>query len=591
MMKDVIIKIDQNSMVYKQDTVLGISYENLQGKLIFKFLGTFPDGTAYLEYERGIEKGYIPMNKVEETYEVEIKSSLLTKEGRIYLQLRVTENSEPEGIPVFKSNKFYLEVKEAINATTEIPDEYPEWIDTANEKIKEMDNINITTERVEDGVNINVTGKDGKITTTEVKDGVPGPQGPQGAPGAVKMQVVDTLPDTGETDTIYLLKKEKPGVQNLYDEYVYTDSGWEHIGDTSVDLSDYYTKEESDEKYTELKDYSDTVTGKNITGLKYNVNASLSNYNVGDALYNIFSNVTFCNAVKNTTNSGEKMGAIYIGLGNVETLQLNLIKTLTYNGNPAFNVKGLWFYNNDSYIIGIETLVIKKDYSGLATADGYNILTLKSKIVNEDILSTKQDKLTAGDNITISEDNVISAMTNGNSVIFTDYVADSNSTNDYKLSYMQDVVAAMKSGKTAIIMTKTENSQNNTSRGSRIFVSPDVSSLDLTNYSGSLWFNAPEIYRVVTDNFGQHRIQNQPYWYRFSITLKEGNVSAVSLMSTAYANNTSDVSSIGVLGFSNEYPYTPTKDYHPATKKYVDDQIGNINTILATLTTVSEVSE
>ena len=27
MMKDVIIKIDQNSMVYKQETVLGISYE------------------------------------------------------------------------------------------------------------------------------------------------------------------------------------------------------------------------------------------------------------------------------------------------------------------------------------------------------------------------------------------------------------------------------------------------------------------------------------------------------------------------------------------------------------------------------------
>ena len=49
MMKDVIIKIDQNSMVYKQETVLGISYENLQGKIIFKFLGTFPKGTAYLE--------------------------------------------------------------------------------------------------------------------------------------------------------------------------------------------------------------------------------------------------------------------------------------------------------------------------------------------------------------------------------------------------------------------------------------------------------------------------------------------------------------------------------------------------------------
>lgn len=171
MMKDVIIKIDQNSMVYKQETVLGISYENLQGKIIFKFLGTFPKGTAYLEYERGTEKGYLQMNQVGEEYQLEIKSSLLKKEGRIYLQLRVTEDANPDGIPVFKSNKFYLEVKEAINATKEIPDEYPKWIDIANEKIKEMDNLNITTERVEDGVDIILTDKKGVTTRTEVKDG------------------------------------------------------------------------------------------------------------------------------------------------------------------------------------------------------------------------------------------------------------------------------------------------------------------------------------------------------------------------------------------------------------------------------------
>jgi hypothetical protein len=268
-MKDVIIKIDQNSMVYKQETVLGISYENLQGKIIFKFLGTFPKGIAYLEYERDTEKGYLQMNQVGEEYQLEIKSSLLTKEGRIYLQLRVTEDATPEGIPVFKSNKFYLEVKEAINATTEIPDEYPEWIDTANEKIKEMDNLNITTERVEDGVDIVLTDKKGNTTRTEVKDGAPGPQGPQGKPGAVKMQVVDTLPDVGETDTIYLLKKEKPGVQNLYDEYVYTNSSWEHIGDTSVDLSDYYTKEESDTKLNEKQDK--LSPGDNITISEDNV--------------------------------------------------------------------------------------------------------------------------------------------------------------------------------------------------------------------------------------------------------------------------------------------------------------------------------
>ena len=45
------------------------------------------------------------------------------------------------------------------------------------------------------------------------------------------------------------------------------------------------------------------------------------------------------------------------------------------------------------------------------------------------------------------------------------------------------------------------------------------------------------------------------------------------------------------ISTDNKIEYTPTADYNPATKKYVDDQVGNINTVLATLTTVSEVTK
>ena len=40
-----------------------------------------------------------------------------------------------------------------------------------------------------------------------------------------------------------------------------------------------------------------------------------------------------------------------------------------------------------------------------------------------------------------------------------------------------------------------------------------------------------------------------------------------------------------ILGKNNSYPYTPSSDYNPATKKYVDDQVGTIDTALTTLTT------
>lgn len=429
-MKDVIIKIDQNSMVYKQETVLGISYENLQGKIIFKFLGTFPKGTAYLEYERDTEKGYLQMNQVGEEYQLEIKSSLLTKEGRIYLQLRVTEDATPEGIPVFKSNKFYLEVKEAINATTEIPDEYPEWIDTANEKIKEMDNLNITTERVEDGVDIVLTDKKGNTTRTEVKDGAPGPQGPQGEPGAVKMQVVDTLPDVGETDTIYLLKKEKPGVQNLYDEYVYTNSSWEHIGDTSVDLSDYYTKEESDTK-----------------------------------------------------------------------------------------------------------------------------------------LNKKQDKLSPGDNITISEDNVISA--SGAKIDFPIYIIDDN--DDMFFDDVSKYYSLNETVRNKISQNITELYSTGQSSCGFILRDMNKSKQYLLSNSDSDIQSKPESFWI----FGLNSINN-----RYTPESAYRVVTAQLSLSLSWSGDTCTcteaiifLSQIPVLAKDNASEYTPTGDYNPATKKYVDDVI------------------
>ena len=49
----------------------------------------------------------------------------------------------------------------------------------------------------------------------------------------------------------------------------------------------------------------------------------------------------------------------------------------------------------------------------------------------------------------------------------------------------------------------------------------------------------------------------------------------------------------GALMASNTEAFTPTGNYNPATKKYVDDKvntaIGSINNVLATLASVEEV--
>lgn len=144
-MKNVIVKIEaKTSQVFLNKKTLGINGENLQGEIIFEFTDEFVNGVAWLEVQMpNGEKGYLECTKNNDTYTLPILSSLLTEVGNIEMQLRITENEDANGIPVFKSNKFYLEVKEAINSITTIPEEYPTWIDTANAKINE---INIAIE-------------------------------------------------------------------------------------------------------------------------------------------------------------------------------------------------------------------------------------------------------------------------------------------------------------------------------------------------------------------------------------------------------------------------------------------------------------
>lgn len=60
------------------------------------------------------------------------------------------------------------------------------------------------------------------------------------------VQVVQELPATGETHTLYFVPSADPKTQNIYDEYLYANNAWEQVGSTAVDMSDYYTKTQVD---------------------------------------------------------------------------------------------------------------------------------------------------------------------------------------------------------------------------------------------------------------------------------------------------------------------------------------------------------
>lgn len=63
-----------------------------------------------------------------------------------------------------------------------------------------------------------------------------------GGGGGVSIEVVQELPQTGESNVIYLVPKQTAAASNVFDEYIYTNNAWELIGTTEIDLSNYIEK-------------------------------------------------------------------------------------------------------------------------------------------------------------------------------------------------------------------------------------------------------------------------------------------------------------------------------------------------------------
>lgn len=90
----------------------------------------------------------------------------------------------------------------------------------------------VTQTGIDGGTRVTITLSDGQTTSFDVMNGI-----------NTNFQVVDVLPTENiSISTIYLVPSTTPGEENIYDEYIYVNGNWEHIGSTSVDLSDYVTK-------------------------------------------------------------------------------------------------------------------------------------------------------------------------------------------------------------------------------------------------------------------------------------------------------------------------------------------------------------
>ena len=141
-MNDVIINVNEKTGVaYKKycSQKIGNQHQNLQNKLKFEFLDidNIPKGIAWLEYENDGNKNYALMEEYEKGYQIDIKSCLLVSD-RVDVDLKITQEENPNGIPVFVSSIVKFEVKRTINAEKEEPEQYPSWFESANNLLNEF---------------------------------------------------------------------------------------------------------------------------------------------------------------------------------------------------------------------------------------------------------------------------------------------------------------------------------------------------------------------------------------------------------------------------------------------------------------------
>lgn len=217
----------------------------------------------------------------------------------------------PEPITPSQYDLYSQALQQGLN---EVDDKLQEVDDTVSQKISEMDQkidetdeaitraerLNIEASKSGKTTTVTITKQDGSTKSEDILDGEDGTdgengiglqydwsgtslgvkredealftyvnlEGKKGDPGAINLLIVNELPLVGSEDTLYFVPKTDTGESDMYDEYVWINNDWELVGtkQITVDLSDYYTKQEVDNLIpTQLSELSSDSTHRLVT--------------------------------------------------------------------------------------------------------------------------------------------------------------------------------------------------------------------------------------------------------------------------------------------------------------------------------------
>lgn len=467
-------------------------YENLTCKAIFSKIPKTSDEDVTF-YQQAIVDGecFIPY----EVLDGEVEGILIGVYGYEVEdnELKVRYSPEPKNLWLLEGS-YYEGASTPEEITPSQFEQYTSYLNSQvsliNEKIEELDRINIETERLSDGVRISVTNSDGETTIAEVHDGEKGDRGEQGIPG-------------------------EPGTT----------------------------------------DYEDLTNKPSINGNTLEGDMSLED----------------------------------IGIGNVFTIKGSVAtpNDLPVSGNSIGDV-----YYVESVMAGYVWIEVDNTERWEELGEPIDLSSYYTKTETDNLLNTKQDVLTAGNNITI-QNNVISA--SGGDEVFVFNYNDSSAT--IKQTMTEVFAYYNLKGYFPKMIYKEENADYEVHH----------------NYSISSNKTYFGIYGIQPESNFYYGTSRITYVGQIYVSLANGQVSSASYQLSSGVNGgyyrtfrplTSYNSMSGqapsssqmyvnqcyALSVANTEAYTPTANYHPATKKYVDDNVNpTITTDSGTIYTIASL--
>lgn len=133
---------------------------------------------------------------------------------------------------------------------------------------------------------------------------------------SISFEIVDQLPVSGESNKIYLVPKT-PGSQDSYNEYIWFNNGWERIGSTDIDLSQYATIDQMTSAISTAT--ADMATNASVT-------AKLAGYVTNESLTTTLNNYALNSAIP-TSLSQLTNDAGFATLAEVNSLLADYIKS------------------------------------------------------------------------------------------------------------------------------------------------------------------------------------------------------------------------------------------------------------------------